>query len=105
LFGYLTGENVSHSQFGSATAVHKETTVSDTKQLERHPHNTVSGFQNNYGSTSVEIYDPNNICSSLNHRMEMERYLVESIEYHQRLIGCIICECSEYNCFNLLVIL
>ena len=100
LSGYLTGGNVRPSEFGSVTAVHKETMVSENKQLARQPHNTISGFQNNYGSTSVEIYDPNNTCSSLNHRMEMERYLVECIEYHQRLIGCIICEYSEYNCFT-----
>ena len=30
----------------------------------------------------------------------MERYLVGCIEHHQRLIGCIICECTEYNCFT-----
>ena len=78
------------SQFGSATAVRKETKVIDTKQLASQQHDTVSGFQINYGSSSIEMYSPNNSYSSLNHRMEMERYLVECIEYHQRLIGCII---------------
>jgi len=78
------------SQFGSATAVGKETKVIETKQLAIHQHDTVSGYQINYGSPSVHTYSPNNPCSSLNHRMEMERYLVECIEYHQRLIGCLI---------------
>jgi hypothetical protein len=32
--------------------------------------------------------------------MEKERYLVEYIEHHQRLIGCIIWEFTEYNCFT-----
>ena len=72
-------------------AVHKETVVSETKQLASQQHDTVSGLRINYGSPSVETYSPNNPCSSLNHRMEMERYLVECIECHQRLIGCIIC--------------
>jgi hypothetical protein len=87
---YLTGANVHSSEFGSPMAVHKETKVSENKQLASQQHDTVSGFQNNYGSLSVETYSTNNPCSSLNHRMEMERYLVEYIEYHQRLIGCII---------------
>ena len=78
------------SESGSATAVHKETMVSKTKQLTSQQYDTVSGFQTNYGSPSVETYSPNNACSSLNHRMEMERYLEECIKYHQRLIGCII---------------
>jgi hypothetical protein len=99
LFGYLTGGNVRPSEFGSATALHKETTVSETIELASQQHGTVSGLQNNYGSASVEIYDPNDPCSSLNHRMEMESYLVECIEHHQRFIGCIICECTEYNRF------
>jgi hypothetical protein len=90
LSGYLTGENVRSSDFGSATAVHKETIVSETKQLASQQHDTVSGFQINFGSPSVETYSLNNTCSSLNRGMEMERYLVECIEYHQRLIGCII---------------
>ena len=90
LSGYLTGENVRSSEFGSAMAVRKETKVSETKQLASQQYDAVSGFQNNYGSRSVETYSPNNPRSSLNHRMEMERYLVECIEYHQRLIGCII---------------
>ena len=88
------------SEFGTATAVHKKNKVSETIQLASQKHDIVSGLQINYGSPSVEIYDPNDPCSSLNHRMEMERYLVECIEHHQRLIGCIICECSEYNCFT-----
>jgi hypothetical protein len=100
LFGYLTGGNVRPSDFGSATTVHKETMVSESKQLSSLQHETVSGLQNIYGSPSVESYDPNDPCSSLNHRMEMERYLVECIEHHQRLIGCIICEYTEYNCFT-----
>lgn len=87
---YLTGENVRSSEFGSAKAVRKETVVSKTKQLAIQQHDTISGFQTNYGSPSVETYSPNNPCSSFHHRMEMERYLVECIEYHQRLIGCII---------------
>ena len=77
------------SEFGSAMAVHKENMVNKTKQLASQ-HDTISGFQVNYASPSVETYSPNNPCSSLNHRMEMERYLMECIEYHQRLIGCII---------------
>ena len=85
------------TEFGSATAVHKETMVSDTKQLASQQHDTVSGLQIKHDSPSVETYSP---CSSLNHRKEMERYLVECIEHHQRLIGCIICECTEYNCFT-----
>ena len=88
------------SEFGTATAVHKKNKVSETIQLASQKHDIVSGLQINYGSPSVEIYDPNDPCSSLNHRMEMERYLVECIEHHQRLIGCIICECTEYNCFT-----
>jgi len=100
MFRYLRGENERSSDLGSATAVHKETMVNENKQLASQQHETVSGLQNNYGSPSVEIYSPNNNCSFLNHRMEMERYLVECIEHHQRLIGCIICECSEYNCFT-----
>jgi len=100
LFGYLTGENERSSDFDSATAVHKETMVSKTIQFANQQHDIVSGLQINYGSPSVETYSPNNNCSSLNHRMEMERYLVECIEHHQRLIGCIICECTEYNCFT-----
>jgi hypothetical protein len=90
LSGYLTGENVRPSGFGFATAVLKKTMVSETKPLASKQHDTVSGFQINYGSPSVETYSPNNPCSPLIHRMEMERYLVECIEYHQRLIGCII---------------
>jgi hypothetical protein len=100
LFGYLTGGNVRPTEFGSATAVHKETMVSESKQLASQEHGTVSGLQINFGSPSVETYSPNNNCSSLNHRMEMERYLVECIEHHQRLIGCTICERTEYNCFT-----
>jgi isoleucyl-tRNA synthetase len=102
LSGYLKGGNVLSSDFGTATAVHKQTIVSESKQLASQHHNTVSGFQNNFGSPSVETYSPNNNCSSLNHLMEMERYLVECIEHHQRLIGCIICECTEYNCFTVI---
>jgi len=100
LFGYLTGGNEHSSDFGSATAVNKETMVSESKQLSSQQHGTVSGLQINFGSLSVETYSPNNNCSCLNHRKEMERYLVECIEHHQRLIGCIICECTEYNCFT-----
>jgi hypothetical protein len=90
LSGYLTGRNVRSSEFGSAMAVHKETMVSKTKQLASQQHDIVSGFQVNYASPSVETYSPKYPYSSLNHRMEMERYLMECIEYHQRLIGCII---------------
>jgi hypothetical protein len=90
LSGYLTGANECYSEFGSAIAVHKETVVSENKQLASQQHDTVSGFQNNYGSRSVETYSPNNTCSYLNHGMDMELYLVECIEYHQRLIGCVI---------------
>ena len=86
---YLTGENVRSSEFGSATAERKEIMVSETKQLTSQQFGTVSEFHN-CGSPSVETYSPNNPCSSLQHRTEMERYLVECIEYHQRLIGCII---------------
>jgi hypothetical protein len=100
LFGYLTGEKMRPSEFGSATAVHKETMVSETIELASQQHETVSALQINFGSPSVETYSTNNNYSSLNHRMEMERYLVECIEHHQRLIGCIICECTEYNCFT-----
>ena len=78
------------SEFDSATAVRKENMVIEAKQPASQQHDTVSGFQINYGSPSVQTYGPNNPISSLNHRMEMERYLVECIEYHQRLIGCII---------------
>ena len=88
------------SEFGLAAAVNKGTMVSENKQLSSLQHETVSGLQINFGSPSVETYSPNNNCSSLNHRKEMERYLVECIEHHQRLIGCIICECAEYNCFT-----
>jgi hypothetical protein len=97
LFGYFTGVNLRPTEFGSATAVHKETTVSDTKHLASQQHDTVRGLQIKHDSPSVENYSH---FSSLNHRMEMERYLVECIEHHQRLIGCIICECTEYNCFT-----
>jgi hypothetical protein len=100
LFGYLTSENVRLSEFGSAAAVPKETMVSETIKLASQQHDIVSELHINYGSTSIKSYDPKDPCSSLNHRMEMERYLVECIEHHQRLIGCIICECSEYNCFT-----
>ena len=68
LSGYLTGENVRSSEFGSTTAVNKETRVSDTKQLASQQHDTVSGLQISFGSPSVEIYSPNNNCSFLNHR-------------------------------------
>jgi hypothetical protein len=91
LSGYLTGENVRPSEFGFPTAVTKENMVSKTKQLASQQHGTVNGFQINYDSPFVENYSLNTSCSCLNHQMEMERYLVECIEYHQRLIGCIIC--------------
>uniref|UniRef100_A0A0U4VTA3 Putative odorant receptor n=1 Tax=Reticulitermes speratus TaxID=60591 RepID=A0A0U4VTA3_9NEOP len=61
--------------------------VSKTKQLASQQHGTVNGFQINYDSPFVENYSLNTSCSCLNHQMEMERYLVECIEYHQRLIG------------------
>jgi hypothetical protein len=87
---YLTGENVRPSEFGSAVAVHKENIVSEIKQLAIQQHDTVRGVQIDCGPPSVETYSANDRCSFFNHRMEMERYLVECIEYHQRLIGCII---------------
>jgi hypothetical protein len=102
LSGYLTGGNVGPSEFGSAKTLHKDIMLSDSKKLASQQHETIVGLQNNCGSPSVETYSPNNNCSSLNHREEMERYLVECIEYHQRLIGCIICECTEYNCFTVI---
>jgi hypothetical protein len=83
LFGYLTGGNVRPAEFGSATAVHKETMASETKHLANQQHDTVRGLQIKHDSPSVE---------TLNHRNEMERYLVECIKHHQRLIGCIIFE-------------
>jgi hypothetical protein len=97
LSGYLTGGNVRTSDFGSSTAVHIERMVRESKELASQQHDTVSGLEIKHDSPSVETYSPR---SSLNHRMEMERYLVECIEYHQRLLGCIICECTEYNCFT-----
>jgi hypothetical protein len=71
LSGYLTGVNVRPTEFGSATAVRKETMFSETKNLANQQHDTVSGLQIKHDSPSVETYSPNNKCSSLNHLKEM----------------------------------
>jgi hypothetical protein len=82
---------VRRSEFGSAAAVHKESMVSEIKQLASQQGDVVSGFQIDCGPPSVET------CNPFNYQMEMERYLVECIEHHQRLIGCTIVGCTEQN--------
>jgi hypothetical protein len=65
--------------------------VDFSRHLSSHGKSMIIGFRIKYGSSAVETRGLNNLGTASERQMEMERYLMECIKYHQRLIECVIC--------------
>jgi hypothetical protein len=73
-------------------AVEDGNMVNLSQHLSRQQKNMIVEFRIKYGSPAVETHGLNNPCTTSDHQMEMERYLMECIKYHQRLIECVMCK-------------
>jgi hypothetical protein len=73
-------------------AVKDENMLNLSQQLASQQKSMVIEFQIKYGSSAAENCGLSNPYTTSDHQMEMERYLMECIKYHQRLIECVRCK-------------
>jgi hypothetical protein len=67
-----------------------ENMVNFSRHVSSQQKSMIVEFRMTYGSSAIETRGFNNPCTTSDHQMEMERYLMDCIKYHQRLIECVI---------------
>jgi hypothetical protein len=72
-------------------AVQEENMADKTQHLASQQNGVIIGLRINYDSPGGETYNLDIPGSLSNYQMEMERYLMECIKHHQKLIECVIC--------------
>jgi hypothetical protein len=73
-------------------AVEDENMVNLSRQISSQQKSMVVEFRIKCGSSAVVTRGLSNPCTTSDHQMEMARYLMECIKYHQRLIECVMCK-------------
>lgn len=86
--------------FGSAVtmAIQEENMANKTQYFASEQNDAIIELGRNYDSLRGETYNLDIPGSFSNYQKEMERYLMECIKHHQKLIECVICR--VYILFN-----
>ncbi|XP_033609946.1 uncharacterized protein LOC117282825 [Cryptotermes secundus] len=80
------GENAHPFKSDSATSAEDGNLANLSRRPSRQQESMMVEFRIKYGSSADETRSLSNPCTTSDHQLEMEQYLMECIKYHQRLI-------------------